>query len=190
MRLSVLIGSVSVALAGCVSVLPEPQTPEALYRISASGPPRSIAKTVIVREPEAPQIMSGRAMMREDDAGAIRLVPGIEWSGRATRLIQLAIVDSFGIGEGGAVLPESAVGGDYELSIRLTMLGFEGQRAVCSGTASLIESRSRDIVAQDRVTVSLDGAAAAPATLKAAGEACVNEFAAFVANALKQTNEY
>lgn len=185
MRLSILSLAATLTLAGCVSVLPEPEAPDALYRISAIGAPIALNQTVIIKEPEAPQIMSGRQMVREDAGGAIRLIPGTEWAGRSTRLLQLALVDSFGGGRGSAVLPESGVDADYELSIRLTTLGFEGERAVCSGAASLIEGSTRKIVAQDRVDVSHDGTDTGPNSLKTVSETCVGEFAAFLSEALK-----
>jgi len=190
MRSSILILGAVLALGACVSVLPEPKTPDALYRISATGAPKALSYTVVVKEPEAPQVMSGRAMVREDANGAIRLVPNVEWAGRSTRLVQLALVDSFGGGDGGAVLPESGIGADYELSIRLTTLGFEGDQAVCSGAASLIETRTRTIVAQERVNVSMQGLEIGATSLKAAGETCVSEFADFLSSTLKSTDEY
>lgn len=189
MRLSSLCLGAVIALGGCVSVLPEPEVPDALYRISATGTPTVISQTVMVREPDAPQIMSGRAMVREDGSGAIRLVPGIEWAGRSTRLMQLALVDSFGGGDGGVVLPESGIKADYELSIRFTTLGFQGEAAICQGAASLIDVRTRQIVAQDRIDVSQAGPQTGATALKAASEACVTEFATFLSDALKsQTN--
>ncbi|MEM1035591.1 MAG: ABC-type transport auxiliary lipoprotein family protein [Pseudomonadota bacterium] len=182
MRLSTLtFGALALTLAGCVSVLPEPQSPDALYRIEAASTPRSVDATVIIREPEAPQIMSGRAMMREDSSGAIRLIPSVEWAGRSTRLMQLALVESF-VGEaGGAVLPESGVQAAYELSTLLSTFGFQGNTAVCEGTVSLVDLKTRSILRQDRVNARIgdNGSGLAP-TLKDASEACVEQIADFV----------
>lgn len=172
-----------VAASGCVSVLPEPTTPEALYRLDAAAP-QALPATVMIREPEAPQIMAGRAMVREDLTGAMRLVPDIEWAGRATRLMQLALVDSFQGGEGGAVLPESGVGASYEFSVRLTTLGFVGDRAVCEGTATLLDTRTRELVHQDRIERDRAAPDSDPRDLKAVSEDCVADFADMLVTAI------
>lgn len=184
MRTLLITLAAAIPLGACVSVLPEPEAPEALYRIEATTPPLSLDRTVLIREPEAPQIMSGRAMVREDAVGAMRLMPRVEWAGRSTRLMQLALVDSFSGGPGGAVLPESGVGAEYEYAVRLTTLGFEGDDAVCSGTASLIEARTRKLVFQDRVSVRNSADQGRPETLKQVSEACVSEFASLLSEAL------
>ncbi|MEM1086433.1 MAG: ABC-type transport auxiliary lipoprotein family protein [Pseudomonadota bacterium] len=182
MRLTALIsGALALTLTGCVSVLPEPTTPDALYRIEAAATPRFINATVVIREPEAPQIMSGRAMIREDSAGAIRLIPSVEWAGRSTRLMQLALVDSLVGDLGGAVLPESGVQAEYEVSTRLSTLGFVGDAAVCNGTVNLVNLKTRQIVRQSRIEArTSDSEARSAQTLKGASEACVEQIASFV----------
>lgn len=186
MRLfSIFLGVGLLAVSACVSVLPEPQAPDALYRISARGTPISLDQTVLIREPEAPQVMSGRAMVREDQSGAIKLLPNIEWAGRSTRLFQLALADSFSGGSGGAILPESGVGSDFEFSIRFTTLGFVGSEAVCDGAASLIDTKTRKLVAQDRVSIRRPAAQTSPEALKQVSETCVAEFSRVLSDALK-----
>ncbi|MEM1391417.1 MAG: hypothetical protein AAGG45_10075, partial [Pseudomonadota bacterium] len=175
---------------GCVSVLPEPQTPDALYRIEAVSSPVKLTKTVTIREPEAPQIMSGRAMTREDVSGAIRLIPSVEWAGRSTRLMQLALVDSF-VGEtGGAVLPETGIQAELELSIRLSTLGFVDDTAVCKGTVSLLDMKTRTILQQARIEArAQQGGSASASTLKDASEMCVAEITEFVKDTLSENAE-
>lgn len=186
MRLLSLTASITaLALAGCVSVLPEPERPDALYRIAAMNKPVEISSTIMVREPEAPQIMSGRAMVREDMSGAIRLIPDVEWAGRSTRLMQLALVDSLAGEAGGAVLPEAGAQARYELSTRISTLGFVRIDGVCEATITLINARTRNVVKRGQVATRLADQGTDPAsTLKRVSENCVAEIAAFVDNAL------
>ncbi|MEO1642519.1 MAG: ABC-type transport auxiliary lipoprotein family protein [Pseudomonadota bacterium] len=169
-----------IALSACVSVLPEPEAPDALYRMSASRQAAPLSATVLIREPEAPQIMSGRAMVREDESGAIRLIPNNEWAGRATRLFQLALVDSFSSGTGAAVLPESGVAADYEFAIRITTLGFVGDEAACEASGSLISAKTRTLVSQERIRIARPALEGRPQTLKIVSEQCVTAFSQFL----------
>ncbi|MEM7492187.1 MAG: ABC-type transport auxiliary lipoprotein family protein [Pseudomonadota bacterium] len=183
--LSLTVSITALTLAGCVSVLPEPERPDALYRIAAMSNPVEISSTIMVREPEAPQIMSGRAMVREDMSGAMRLIPSVEWAGRSTRLMQLALVDSL-VGEaGGAVLPEAGAQALYELSTRISTVGFVRNDAVCEATVTLIDARTRNVVTRGQVATRLTDQVNDPAsTLKRVSETCVAEIAAFVESAL------
>ncbi|MEL7231523.1 MAG: ABC-type transport auxiliary lipoprotein family protein [Pseudomonadota bacterium] len=174
------LGAGLFALSACVSVLPEPEAPDALYRISANAQSAPLNVTVMIREPEAPQIMSGRAMVREDAAGAMRLIPNNEWAGRATRLFQLALVDSFGGGTGAAVLPESGVAADYEFAIRMTTLGFVGDEAVCEASGSLVSAKTRTLVSQERISIARPASESRPEALKIVSEQCVAAFSQFL----------
>ena len=90
-----MIRTVSLALAcaalsACVSVLPEPEPPEGLYRFGPMSRQFPVDATVAVREPEASRLFGGRAIAAEDSAGALRFVRGVEWADSATRLMQVA----------------------------------------------------------------------------------------------------
>lgn len=176
----------AMALTGCVSVLPEPAIPDALYRIQApvDGPALSVGLTI--REPEAPRVFSGAAMVSEDATGALRLVPGVEWAGPATRQFQLALVDSFAQEGEGAVLPESGVATRYELSSRLKTFGFVGENAVCDISLTIIDTTSRARVKSGVVSISeptLDRKASARAqTMKMVAEQCVADVSTFAAS--------
>ena len=95
-----------LASSACVSVLPEQKVPDALYEITARGPQKSINSIVVVREPEAARLVSGRSIATETSDGAFMLLSGVEWAERSTRMIQMALLDSFERSAEGAVLDD------------------------------------------------------------------------------------
>ena len=176
----------ALTLSACVSVLPEPATPDALYRIQAQADGPVLSAGLTIREPEAPRVFSGAAMVSEDASGALRLVPGVEWAGPATRQFQLALVDSFAQAGESAVLPESGVATRYELSSRFKTFGFMDGDAVCDISLTLIETASRARVKSGNVRLSepvLERNASVRAqTLKTVAEQCVAGVSAFAAS--------
>lgn len=184
MKAAALISA--LALGACVSVLPEPTTPDALYRISAVSSGPSLNADISIREPEAPRIFAGSALVSEDAAGALRLIPGVEWAGPATRQFQLALVDSFSKeGAGAAVLPETGVAARYELASRLTSFGLQNGEAVCGVSVTIIDSRTRELVSSETIAVSnfaqSDGAADRAMAMKSVAEQCVSKVSSFAA---------
>ena len=176
-------------LGACVSVLPEPETPDALYRIEASTNGPTLSENLLIREPEASRIFAGSALVSEDSQGAVRLVRGAEWADPATRMLQLALADSFTHSPtGAAVLPETGVRARYALSSRLTMLGFVRGEAVCRVSVSLIETRSRALITQTRIVTSQNPSSVETGdravALKGAAQDCVAEMAKFAADQL------
>lgn len=176
----------TAALSACVSVLPEPEAPEGLYRFGPMPVHRALAATVSVREPDASRLFGGRAIASEDGSGALRLVRGVEWADSATRLMQVAMLDALSDeGAGVAVAFDSGVSADYELVWRVDDFTLSGTLARCSLEATLIEAGSRRVVAQTNVTASApaDGSANADRAqaLAEAGRACVDDVSAFVA---------
>ena len=125
-------------LAGCFSLVPEQEAPNALYRL---GPVETdtqfaIGHTVLVRQPEAPRILSGVQMTSRDNNNAIRLIRGVEWADRAPRLLQLTVLDYLGTNGGGAaILPETGARADFELSWRVSEFSLQGNTAI--GVAEL-----------------------------------------------------
>lgn len=172
-------------LAGCVSVLPKSDPPEAYYRIGPVPTEHRLAATVTVREPEASRLFSGRTLAAEDAAGGLRIVRGVQWADNATEMMQTALLDALS-GEGEfAAMPSSAAGpSDYELNWRLSDFTLFEETARCRIDATLLEGRSRRVVAQKTLrttAVSLDESNASRAkSLTDAGRACISELAAFV----------
>lgn len=176
-------------LTACVSVLPEPEAPDALYRVEAQQKFEGLAHHLIVREPEAPRLIAGEGMVSEGADGGLRLIPSVEWSGSATRQIQLAIIDSFEVGAAGnALLPELGVTAEYEMASQLKSLGLNGQTASCVMTVSLIAARDRTLLALTEVRASeaansLSNRDRALA-LRDAASACAAQAAQFAVGAL------
>ncbi|MEL6856867.1 MAG: ABC-type transport auxiliary lipoprotein family protein [Pseudomonadota bacterium] len=154
MKTSIILAGLSaVALSGCVSVLPEPEAPDALYTISAQTRFDDLPHTLIVREPEAPVILAGQALVSEGVDGELRLIPGVEWSGPATRQIQYSIIDSFAPeAPGHAVPPELGVLAAYELATRVSDLRLRGDTALCGIVVSVIASNRRELIARTYVS--------------------------------------
>ena len=176
----------AASLASCVSLLPEQKAPDGLYRFGPTETVHPLDASIIIREPEASRLFGGRAIAAQDGDGALRLVPGVEWTDSATRMMQIALLDSLG-GEGGGVAIGSDTGADadYELAWRMSDFTLSGTTARCRIQATLLEGRSRKMLAQTSVSTSAvaqgnDNASRAKA-LTDAGRACVSDVAAFVA---------
>ena len=188
MKLPIIAASVCLATA-CVSVLPEPEAPEALYRVEAETLYPGLTEDLIVREPEAPRLISGQNMISEASDGGLRVVRGVEWSGPSTRQIQLAIVNSFKIGEdGNAVLPELGVLAPFELASQLKVLRLRGDTGVCEMAVNLISTRDRSLLARTEITASQEadsGSARDRAgALKAAATSCAAKATQFAISTL------
>lgn len=188
--LTAISASLIMGLAACVSVLPTPETADGLYRMEPTFVKHTLRDDVLVREPEAPSIFSGSDMVSEDETGAMRLVPSVEWAGRSTRLMQLALVDSFDLeSNGSAVLPEAGVIAPYELISRVRTLGFKNDKAVCELTVSLILNDSRKLVRQHDVLAAVAvrgrGNDSRALALKKASEGCVSGMAEFASETVK-----
>ena len=180
-------------LAGCLSVLPEPDAPDALYRVSAVQKFDGLPDHVIVREPEAPRLLAGQGMVSEGPNGGLRLVPNVEWSGSATRQIQLAMVDSFEVGDSGnAILPELGVSARYELGSQLKTLNLTGDTARCVMTLSLVTTRDRQLIALTEVSSSSTAASGSnrdrAIALREAASACAAQAAQFAVASMPPEN--
>lgn len=169
-------------LAACVSVLPEPEAPRGLYSIAPASVKASLPANVIIREFEAPELISGTAMIAEDSDGARRLVRSVEWSGRLTREMQMALIDSFDTdGAGTALLPELGVSARFRVIGRVQTLLLRGDAAECVATVSVADGSARGLVGQTTVrsgAVALrDGAPDRAIALRQAAEGCVAQLA-------------
>ncbi len=172
------------ALGGCLSVLPEPNTPGALYRVGAVETLAQLNAHVVIREPEAPRLFAGRDMVVEGADGGLKLVAGAQWAGRFTRLVQVALIDALAGGEGMALDASSGAPGAYELSWRVADIAVKGARARCVLDLTLLEGRTRAPVATAKVSGEALLGGNQPGdrarALSSASRACVAEAAAFV----------
>lgn len=182
---SISIAFAAFALTACVSVLPEPEAPEGLYRFGAMTQTYPVEAVVAVREPEASRLFGGRVIASEDSAGALRLVRGVEWSDNASRLMQVAMLDALDdSGAGVGVALGTGARADYELVWRIEDFTLAGTKARCGLEATLVQANTRKVVAQKTVTSTADAAASSNASralaLAEAGRTCVGQVASFV----------
>ncbi len=180
-------------LAGCLSVLPEPATPDALYRVEAAQKFDGLTQHLIVREPEAPRLIAGQGMVSEASDGGLRLVPSVEWSGSATRQIQLAMIDSFKVGENGnALLPEMGVSAGYELGSQLKTLSLRDNTARCVMTLSLVTTGNRQLLALTEVSATHTAAGGSnrdrAIALREAASDCAAQAAQFAVASMPASN--
>lgn len=183
-----LIVSAGLAgLAGCVSVLPKPEAPDAYYRIGPIQPLHELKASVRIREPEASRLFSGRTIAAEDETSALRIVRGVQWTDNATEMMLGGLLDALN-GEGEhAALPSGASGPtEYEVTWRMSEFTLYGETARCRLDAALLKGRSRAVISQTTVSttaVALDESNAARAkALTDAGRACISELASFIAD--------
>ena len=89
----------SLALSGCVSVLPEPRVPEGLYRLSsgagefAETDPVMLPASITVFEPAGAEILLGRSIVYEEPDGSLKLLSSAQWSDSSSRQLQSALLD-------------------------------------------------------------------------------------------------
>ena len=184
------IGLLSAMLTGCLSVLPEPVAPDALYSVEAKTSLSGLQHDVIIREPEAARLMAGQGMVSRGADSGLRMVSGVEWSGPATREIQLAMIDSFKTGEpGNAVPPELGILAQYELASRVSELHLQGETAVCEMVVSLIATQDRSLIAHTEIaaqqTATSRSSADRAVALKQAASSCAAQASAFVIETLQ-----
>jgi ABC-type uncharacterized transport system auxiliary subunit len=180
-----LAAALLAALPACVSVLEQPDPPEAFYRIGPLDPVHPLGASITIREPEASRLFSGRTIAAEDETGALRIVRGVQWTDNATVMMQGALLDSLSNDGAHAALPSETSGpAEFELAWRLTEFTLIGETARCRLDATLLAGRTRTVEAQTTLAttaLALDGSNAARAkALTDAGRACVSELAAFI----------
>lgn len=190
----ILSMSTVLVLGACVSFLPEPEAPTALYRL---GPVNEVSglqldQNVLIRQPEAARVLSGVEIAARDEDGAIRVVNGVEWADRAPKLFQHNMLDVLnGDGQGHALLPESGAKAEYQLSWRLAEFSLAGRTAVAQVEFILIDGKTRIPLAQETVTIETvaeRGSDSARAEAMAdAGRRAVEAGARFLVNELNDT---
>lgn len=181
-------------LSACVSVLPEQEAPSALYRLTPAAGERALERNVIISEPSAARLFSGQAMVAEGSDGGLRLVPGVEWAGRLTRLMQLGLIDALNgapQGAGTALDRLSGATGAYELAWTVSDLSLAGGQGICALDLVLLDGRTREPVARRSVRTAERAGSDTPQSralaLRAAAEACISEAAEFVASEARAT---
>lgn len=170
----------ALPLAGCLSIFPDREAPDGLYRVTPDLRLEGLGADLAVREPEAARILSGREMASLSGDGALRVVSGVEWADRSTLLLQTALLDVLsGDGPGTAFDAGAAARSAYELSWRISDLYVEGGTAVCRLDLLLLDGETRAPLARERIdtrTVVANGSTRRRAlALSDAAAECVTE---------------
>ena len=190
LKLPVLAAMGLLALSACVNVLPEAPRPEAVFRLADAERTIGAPATLVIREPEAARLFSGRQIVAEGENEGLRVVRGIAWADRATRLFQVSLTDSFDeSGAGYAVDDAAGISGDYELFWRIVDFSLQQDEGVCRLRLTLMDGASRTPIAQGyasgRVAAAGTGPLARAQALSRAGRDCVSEAAKFVAGEME-----
>lgn len=190
LKSSLILFCASLALAGCSSIIPTPEPASALYRLSPLEAAYDLGASVTVREPEASRLLAGRAMAAEDESGAMRYVRTVQWTDRATSLMQEALLDLLA-GEGSNVALPAQAGAvtDYEFSWRISDLTLKGETARCRIEATILKGQERSVFRQASISAETTAQgrtdAARAGALVEAGRACARDAAAFISEATR-----
>lgn len=152
--MKIMLGAAAgLGLAGCVSVLPEPAAPDAVYSFYDMGAVKSapLYGTVVVREPDGPRLMSGRNVIVDAGGGSLGVDAKSQWADNTTVMMQYALVDAlnaFG-GSGVALDDSSGARGDVEVFWRIRDFSAGSDSATMTLTVTILEGRSRAPLARE-----------------------------------------
>ncbi|MAK59979.1 MAG: hypothetical protein CMK09_03275 [Ponticaulis sp.] len=151
----------AVALAGCVSVLPEPVIPDSLYRFSSADTfsnvsPVRLPASVFVPQPEGATLLLGKNIIFEDEDGGLSLLSSAQWSSSAGSMIQYALLDrlSAGTASDGALALGDWVSAraDYNLQWHVRDLVVREDDVVASFEVMLINDQTGEVTGKFEVT--------------------------------------
>lgn len=154
------LGLGTLLLTGCVSVLPDPVVPDALYRLRVSsspiqGEPVRLSRNVTVYEPDGSTLLLGKGVVFEDEAGGLSVMRKAQWSDPASRLLQNLLLDRLSIrapdSEGMALSEQSGAAAPVELHWQARDFFVRDGNAIATFRVTLLTGRSRQVVGQFEV---------------------------------------
>jgi len=182
----------TAALAGCLSVLPEPFIPSALIALPAeraTAPRSPLLADVAVYPPEASRAFAGAdiAVRREQE---MVFLDDVRWSDNAPSLLQGAVVNALTKAGGPGRAAPAALGADVDYDVRWRIVDLSAGRETSpvrvEVQVSLVDSSSRRMVAQESFKAEGSPSDRAPraraAALALAAQQVADEVAAFVAS--------
>jgi ABC-type uncharacterized transport system auxiliary subunit len=147
--------TLALVLGGCFSVLPEPEIPSALISLPsdrAKAPADPLLADVAIYPPDSTRAFSGVDIAVRSDQEMVYL-GDVRWVDTAPRLLQGAVVDALAKaeGEGRAAPAQLATRTDYDVRWRIVdfSVSKEAGPVHVKVEASLVDSASRRIIAQD-----------------------------------------
>lgn len=187
----VALAFATLALGGCVSVLPTPIIPSALISLPAdraNAPATPLQADVAVFMPEASRAYAGADIAVRDNQELIYL-SDVRWSDNAPALLQSALVNSLSKaqGPGRAVPGQLGAQTDYDVRWRLIDMSTGKQTAPVrvEVQVSLMDSGSRRMIAQQSFSAEGSPSDGAPraraAALALVAQKVADDVAVFVA---------
>lgn len=181
----------SLAAAGCLSFLPEPEIPSALIALPADraqAPAEPLQADVSVYPPDSSRAFAGVDIAVRSEQEMVYL-GDVRWADAAPRLLQNALVDSLDKAEGAgrAVTAQQGARVDYEVRWRIVDLsaGRETAPVNVEVVASLVDATTRRVVAQQTFSAAGSPSDRAPraraAALALAAQSAADQVAVFVA---------
>ena len=180
----------TAALAGCLSVLPEPFIPSALIALPAeraTAPTSPLRADVAVYPPEASRAFAGADIAVRQDQEMVFL-DDVRWSDNATSLLQGAVVNALTKAGGPGRAAPAALGADVDFDVRWRIVDLSTGRDTSpvrvEVQVSLVDSSSRRMVAQESFKAEGSPSDRAPraraAVLALAAQQVADDVAAFV----------
>lgn len=156
------IGLYALTGAGCVSVIPEPNAPEAVYQLAYRGGAvggEELSGVIVVREPDGPRLLAGRQITAQAEGGGLVVLGKAQWADNATLMLQFALIDRLNAYGGDGVAVDNAAGsrGDVEIHWRLQEFGLSDTEARASVVLSILDGRTRAPLAQERLSATVPG---------------------------------
>jgi len=133
-----LLGA-TIALSGCVSLLPEPAPADVVYRLSATseGVPQSqTAKVIRIDRPRAASVFQGKDVVVSPDGRRLASASQAKWAESIPDMIQNSFVDVLAERAGlVGVIPSS--GARTDTRVHLTIKSFEARFDQGEGSAPM-----------------------------------------------------
>lgn len=181
----------TAALAGCVSVLPNPNIPDALITLPsdrAHAPAVPLAADVNVYPPDATRAYAGVDIAVASQQELVFL-PDVRWADAAPRLLQNAVINALNLaqGSGSANVAQLSARSDYDLRWRIVdfSVGKEVAPVHAEVDAVLLDAQTRQTVARQHFKAEVTPVTKAPrdraAALAIAAQSIADQVSAFVA---------
>jgi ABC-type uncharacterized transport system auxiliary subunit len=188
----VLAASLAASLSGCVSILPKPDVPLALIELPAErakAPSAPLRADVAVMPPDAGRAYAGVDIAVRSEQEVVYLAD-VRWADNAPRLLQGAVIESLSKAGGDGQVAPGQLGArvDYDVRWRVIDLstGYGVAPVRAEVEASLVDSRNRRIIAQQRFSATGVPTSAKPrdraAALAIAAQSVADQVAGFVAD--------
>lgn len=151
------LGLGTLLVSGCVSVLPEPVVPEALYRLQdtmhyTQGQPISLPVNITVFEPDGSSLLLSRDIVFEGDNGRLSVVRDAQWSDPASHLLQALLLDRLSVraenSPGLALSERTTAVNPVEMRWQVRDFMVREDEAVASFRVTLLSGRTRQVLGQ------------------------------------------